>query len=171
MRVGQRARVPSTQPLSVSRRGLLATRGLPEAEATKVRTKHMHKEDGVAIIGAGPVGLIVAHELLRRNVPIRLVEKRPGPSYATRAFTLHARSMEMFEHIGVAHRLEEVSLPCPGNVYHFDGLIKAAIPHANEFVALRDKQREENEARKIRKRPKLPTLIVDNSGKSKEASK
>jgi len=67
----------------------------------------MHKEDGVAIIGAGPVGLIVAHELLRRNVPIRLVEKRPGPSHATRAFTLHARSMEMFEHIGVAHRLEE----------------------------------------------------------------
>src|SRR4051794_39687455 len=82
----------------------------------------MHKEDGVAIIGAGPVGLIVAHELLRRNVPIRLVEKRPGPSHTTRAFTLHARSMEMFEHIGVAHRLEEVSLPCPGNVYHFEGL-------------------------------------------------
>ncbi|MGY4650764.1 hypothetical protein ACVWWN_004560 [Mycobacterium sp. URHB0021] len=28
----------------------------------------------------------------------------------------------MFEHIGVAHRLEEISLPCPGNVYHFEGL-------------------------------------------------
>ncbi len=108
--------------LSFSERGLLASRDLPEAEATKVRTKHMHKEDGVAIIGAGPVGLIVAHELLRRNVPIRLLEKRPGPSHTTRAFTLHARSMEMFEHIGVAHRLEEVSLPCPGNVYHFEGL-------------------------------------------------
>jgi hypothetical protein len=26
------------------------------------------------------------------------------------------------QHIGVAHRLEEVCLPCPGNVYHFQGM-------------------------------------------------
>jgi NADPH-dependent dioxygenase len=85
----------------------------------------------VLIAGAGPTGLILAHELLRRGVKVRLAEKRPGPSHTTRAFTLHARSMEMFEHIGVAHRLEEVCLPCPGNVYHFQGLSPDQLPRTD----------------------------------------
>jgi 2-polyprenyl-6-methoxyphenol hydroxylase-like FAD-dependent oxidoreductase len=84
----------------------------------------------VLIAGAGPAGLILAHELLRRGVRVRLAEKRPGPSHTTRAFTLHARTMEMFEHIGVAHRLEEVCLPCPGNVYHFQGMPEDRPPLA-----------------------------------------
>ncbi|MCW2853017.1 MAG: Pentachlorophenol monooxygenase [Nocardioides sp.] len=75
----------------------------------------------VAIIGAGPTGLILAHELLRRGVSVRLIEKRLGPSHTTRAMTVHARSMEMFDHIGAANRLEEVCTECPGNIYHFPG--------------------------------------------------
>jgi 2-polyprenyl-6-methoxyphenol hydroxylase-like FAD-dependent oxidoreductase len=89
----------------------------------------------VLIAGAGPTGLILAHELLRRGVRVRLAEKRPGPAHTTRAFTLHARTMEMFEHIGVAHRLEEVSLPCPGNVYHFQGMPENQLPRT-DFRAL-----------------------------------
>jgi transposase-like protein len=48
------------------------------------------------------------------------------------------------------------------NFYHFDGLIKALTPHANEFIALREKQRSEDQARRHRKKAK-PTLIVDNT--------
>jgi NADPH-dependent dioxygenase len=87
--------------------------------------------DDVAIVGAGPVGLITAHELARRGVPVRLLDKRPGPSHTTRAFTLHARTMEMFEHIGVAHRIEEIALPCPGNVYHFQGVADHEKPRTD----------------------------------------
>jgi NADPH-dependent dioxygenase len=94
-----------------------------------------HEQADVLIAGAGPTGLILAHELLRRGVRVRLAEKRPGPSHTTRAFTLHARTMEMFEHIGVAHRLEEVCLPCPGNVYHFQGLPADEVPRT-DFRAL-----------------------------------
>jgi NADPH-dependent dioxygenase len=90
-----------------------------------------HEPADVLIAGAGPTGLILAHELLRRGVRVRLADKRPGPSHTTRAFTLHARTMEMFEHIGVAHRLEEVCLPCPGNVYHFQGMPADQLPRTD----------------------------------------
>lgn len=48
------------------------------------------------------------------------------------------------------------------NTYHFDGLIKAAIPHAQEFLQLREKQRTEDAARRNRKKPRL---VVDNTAK------
>ena len=82
---------------------------------------YSRNEPSVVIVGAGPTGLILAHELLRRGVSIRLLEKRKGPSHTTRAMTVHARTMEMFDHIGAAHRLEEVCAECPGNIYHFPG--------------------------------------------------
>lgn len=53
--------------------------------------------DEVLIVEDGPSGIILACELLRRHVPIRLIEKRKGPSPTTRAMTLHARTMEMFD--------------------------------------------------------------------------
>jgi hypothetical protein len=39
------------------------------------------------------------------------------------------------------------------NSYHFDGLIKAAIPYAEEAIAARDHQKEEADKRRRRKRP------------------
>jgi 2-polyprenyl-6-methoxyphenol hydroxylase-like FAD-dependent oxidoreductase len=92
----------------------------------------IHNE--VLIVGGGPTGLIMAHELLRRRVPVRVIEKRQGPSHTTRAMTIHARSMEMFEHIGLAHRLEEVCLECPGNIYHFPHLSEEEQPRTDYRV-------------------------------------
>ena len=46
------------------------------------------------------------------------------------------------------------------NTYHFDGLIEAATPHAREFMALRERQRTEDAARRSRKKPRL---VVDNT--------
>src|SRR5258708_5004635 len=39
------------------------------------------------------------------------------------------------------------------NTYHFDGLIKTATPHAKEFIAMREKQRSEDAARRSRQKP------------------
>ncbi|PYI01098.1 pentachlorophenol monooxygenase [Aspergillus sclerotiicarbonarius CBS 121057] len=89
----------------------------------------------VLITGAGPTGLLLAHELLRRQIPILIIDKRPSPSSTSRAFTIHARSMEMFDHMGIAARLEEVCLQCPGNIYHFPWLNEAECPRT-DFRAL-----------------------------------
>jgi hypothetical protein len=47
----------------------------------------------VLVVGCGPTG--IAHELLRRGISCRLAGKRPAPQSSTRAFTVHARTMEM----------------------------------------------------------------------------
>ena len=73
----------------------------------------------VLVVGAGPTGLIVCHELLRRGIRCRLIEKHTAPSGSTRAFTLHARTMEMFDHLGLASRIDELREVCPGNRFHF----------------------------------------------------
>jgi NADPH-dependent dioxygenase len=39
--------------------------------------------------------------------------------------------MEMFEHIGVAARLEEICLKCPGNVYRFSGMTEEEAPRTD----------------------------------------
>ncbi len=76
----------------------------------------------VLIVGAGPTGIVLANELLRRGIAVRWIDSRPNPLGTTRAFTVHARTFEMLEHIGIAHKFEEVNAFCPGNRFHIEEL-------------------------------------------------
>jgi hypothetical protein len=51
------------------------------------------------------------------------------------------------------------------NAYEFDGLITAATPFAVETVNTREERRAEDDARRVRKKPRL---VVDNSTTPKE---
>ena len=84
--------------------------------------KLTNNECEVLVVGAGPTGTIITNELLRRGIDVRWVEKRRSPLGTTRAFTVHARTFEMLEHIGIAHKILEVNAFCPGNRFHIDGL-------------------------------------------------
>ena len=57
------------------------------------------------VVGAGPVGLVMACELARRNVPVRVIDKLPAPTTESRAILLHSRSLEMLERIGVVDEI------------------------------------------------------------------
>ena len=70
---------------------------------------------GVLIAGAGPVGLTAAHELARRGVGVRIVDQAPGPAETSRALAVHARTLEVFDQMGVLPRL----LPRGRRVEHF----------------------------------------------------
>jgi 2-polyprenyl-6-methoxyphenol hydroxylase-like FAD-dependent oxidoreductase len=59
----------------------------------------------VVVVGAGPVGLTLACELARRDVAIRVVDKLPVATTESRAILVHARSLEMFERMGIVDDL------------------------------------------------------------------
>jgi 2-polyprenyl-6-methoxyphenol hydroxylase-like FAD-dependent oxidoreductase len=59
----------------------------------------------VLVVGAGPVGLVLACELARRDVPVKVIDKLPEPTSESRAILVHSRSLEMLERIGVVDDL------------------------------------------------------------------
>ncbi|WP_406366494.1 FAD-dependent monooxygenase [Streptomyces sp. NBC_00645] len=61
----------------------------------------------VVVVGSGPTGLLLAGDLAAAGVPVTLVEKRPrGISNLSRAFVLHARTLEQLDARGLADDLE-----------------------------------------------------------------
>ncbi len=78
----------------------------------------------VLIVGGGPTGSMLAAELARRNVPCRIIDRKDGPTTSSRAFTIHARTLEIFETIGMADRLIETGLKSFGFLFNFRGLDK-----------------------------------------------
>ncbi|MGV9994960.1 FAD-dependent monooxygenase [Streptomyces sp. NPDC003374] len=66
----------------------------------------------VIVVGAGPTGLLLAGDLAAAGVPVTLVEKRPhGISNLSRAFALHARTLEQLDARGLADGLEKAGRP------------------------------------------------------------
>ena len=75
----------------------------------------------VLVVGAGPVGLVLACELARRGTRIRLIDKRPEPTDESRAIIVHARSLEMMERIGVVDELIASGVRATAMEFHADG--------------------------------------------------
>jgi 2-polyprenyl-6-methoxyphenol hydroxylase-like FAD-dependent oxidoreductase len=60
----------------------------------------VRQSSDVLIVGAGPTGLTLAHELLRRGVQIRLIDKAPTASQNTKALGVWPRTLELFARTG-----------------------------------------------------------------------
>jgi len=65
----------------------------------------------VLIVGAGPTGLTLACELRRRGIQIRLIDQMPARTTQSRALGLQARSLEIFEKLGVLDQILDKGLP------------------------------------------------------------
>ncbi len=57
----------------------------------------------VLVVGAGPTGLLLASELARRGVRVRLIESRTLPAEHSRALAVVPRTMEMMDQLGLAN--------------------------------------------------------------------
>ncbi|MFR0352634.1 FAD-dependent monooxygenase [Streptomyces sediminimaris] len=72
----------------------------------------MRTQHSVIVVGAGPAGLLLAGDLAAAGVPVTLVEKRPDRiSNLSRAFVLHARTLEQLDARGLADGLEKAGRP------------------------------------------------------------
>jgi 2-polyprenyl-6-methoxyphenol hydroxylase-like FAD-dependent oxidoreductase len=72
----------------------------------------------VAIVGAGPTGVLLAIELARRGVEARVLDKQPGRSPETRAIGIHARTLEVFDQVGVVDEFLELGHRVSGISFH-----------------------------------------------------
>jgi 3-(3-hydroxy-phenyl)propionate hydroxylase len=74
----------------------------------------------VVVIGAGPVGLTTASELVRHGVRVRLVEKREKLLEHPNAAVVHVRTQEILDAMGTIAPFLEKGFPLPGmNVHGF----------------------------------------------------
>ena len=61
----------------------------------------------ILVIGAGPVGLTMAAELARHGASFRIIDKKKTTTDKSKALVVHARTMEIFEDMGIiAHALD-----------------------------------------------------------------
>src|SRR2546429_5280218 len=56
----------------------------------------------VLVVGAGPTGLVLAAQLLARGIDTRIVDKGDGPARESRAVSVHARTLELLDTMGLA---------------------------------------------------------------------
>jgi 2-polyprenyl-6-methoxyphenol hydroxylase-like FAD-dependent oxidoreductase len=59
----------------------------------------------VIVAGAGPTGLVLAAELARRGVSVLQVDARTEPCPQSRAYGIHARTLEILDAMGLADEL------------------------------------------------------------------
>ena len=86
------------------------------------------RDPAVLVVGAGPVGLLLACELARRGVAVRIIDKLPSPTSESRAIIVHARSLEMMERVGVAEEVISTGLTVKAAELHLDGTTAARVP-------------------------------------------
>jgi 2-polyprenyl-6-methoxyphenol hydroxylase-like FAD-dependent oxidoreductase len=74
-------------------------------------------ETEVLIVGAGPTGLVLALWLTKCGVKIRIVDKAAEPGITSRALAVQARTLELYQQLGLAddvvakgHRVPAVNL-------------------------------------------------------------
>ena len=72
----------------------------------RIQTAGMTNDCQVLIVGAGPTGLVLACELLTRGIGIRIIDKGDGVARQSRALGVHARTLEVFDMMGLAERFD-----------------------------------------------------------------
>lgn len=59
----------------------------------------------ILVVGAGPTGLTAALEARRLGMSVRIIERHPERIHRSKALVVHARTMEMFDSLGIAGQL------------------------------------------------------------------
>lgn len=92
-------------------------------------------EHAVAVVGAGPTGLVLAGELALAGVDVVLLERRPTPELAgTRARGFHSRTLEIFDQRGIADRFLAAGRTAQAMSFAGTALDIAALPSRHPYT-------------------------------------
>jgi 2-polyprenyl-6-methoxyphenol hydroxylase-like FAD-dependent oxidoreductase len=81
----------------------------------------------VLVVGAGPTGLMLANQLVRRDVRVLIIDRHAGPSLETRALGVQARTLEIYSHLGIVDRALELGKRGTGGNIWADGQRRARV--------------------------------------------
>lgn len=81
----------------------------------------------VLIVGAGPVGLFLANELLRHGLRCQIIDKKTGLSTHSKALGIHIRSLEMFADSGFIDKILQRGHAVKGMIFKHQQQDIAAI--------------------------------------------
>ena len=82
----------------------------------------------VLIVGAGPTGLMLANQLVRRGIRTTLIDRHGGPARETRALGVQARTLEIYAHLGIVDRAIELGKIATGANIWAEGSWMARVP-------------------------------------------
>lgn len=77
-----------------------------------------HNDVAVAVVGAGPTGVMLAIELARRGVEVRIFDRQAAPPCETRAIGIHARTLELFDQLGIVEEFLDRGHQVTGLEFH-----------------------------------------------------
>ena len=63
-----------------------------------------NKNTEVLIVGAGPSGLMMACQLALHDIPFRIIDKKDHPTNHSGALIIQARTLELFQQMGIAQK-------------------------------------------------------------------
>ena len=81
----------------------------------------------VLIVGAGPTGLMMAIELARHKIPFRIIDKNPERTSGSNATWVQARTLEIFNAIGIVDSFLETGHKCHTINFYDNGKYLANI--------------------------------------------
>src|SRR2546430_3509301 len=104
----------------------------------------MRQDDRVIVVGAGPVGAVTALALVRKGIPVTLIEAEAEPPEDQRAATIHPPTVEMLVELGLKDEAfaDDASGALISPIFHFRdrvsgelvavfdlGLLKGEVPY------------------------------------------
>lgn len=82
----------------------------------------------VLIVGAGPTGLMLALQLARRGIRLRIVDRNAGPARESRAVVVQARTLELFQQMGFGDEAVRAGRPIERLRLLHGGRVRAEVP-------------------------------------------
>jgi 3-(3-hydroxy-phenyl)propionate hydroxylase len=93
----------------------------------------------VAIVGAGPVGMVCALALNRLGVPVTVLEQEPAPVEDQRAASLHPSTLEMLHELGITEKI--IPLGLISSAYRFHDRVTHSVVAEFDLSLMKDEYR------------------------------